>query len=201
MKQVLLLQKTAPTPGIPDVRAPAAPLGSQQINQTLIRDPLIGKDYTQLLMGPYRLSPTSTLAEHRKLRGVPSYAGTGVTFTHWMRDRVCPPGDSCAQYVWAIFNDDLPGYRMIFHLWTEKQGTLYLSKSTNDGWGHYKYPTQIIPDSYWMNDDLTWRHIALQLDEVDNYIRFYIDGKIAYEEPWSATYFPPFISTSLRRNH
>ncbi len=99
LKTVQDMQHAAPPP------APlqAAPLGKIYVNQTRRTDAATGREYTQLVEGPWYLSRTEAAGEHRTLHDVPSFQGTGMTLSFWYRHVECEAVD-CGVYLFVARN-------------------------------------------------------------------------------------------------
>ena len=48
------------------------------------------------------------------------------------------------------------------------------------------YPRDFVQEKFQLNGDAVWRHIAVQYNEVDNSMRLFYDGRLAYKGPWGS---------------
>jgi len=142
------------------------------VNSTLVRDAANdGLLYVSLIPDTVRMT-ASAAAEARFLsvQDTPSFFGTGVTFTFWYRHEspggyvlVGQRGINNADMCWSIYIED---------------NAIYASWGTEN-----TYPSgdKVVDQSYWWSTGV-WRHIAWQFDVQDNWMRYFLDGELAYQE-------------------
>lgn len=115
--------------------------------------------YYSLIAGPARLSKTSG-EKARLLTHLPTWSGTGATFSYWYRHT---PFESGLYLFWA-FDDN---QAVCWSLWVEDGAVWYDNPQGETHKYEYIYFSSLgmSPKFYWQGD-VTWRHVALQFDEV-----------------------------------
>jgi hypothetical protein len=149
---------------------------------TLSHDQAGGPGFHLLLRGPHHLGRLQD-DEQRYLTKVPSFEGTGCTFTFWYRHVDCK-STSCGGYV--LFAGDFlywhgdpdPDPSIYWSIWVEDEG-IWLD---SPGKGYYWFDDTPVTRKYRPNGNRIWRHMALRFDEVRNEVAFYLDGVLAVVE-------------------
>lgn len=126
--------------------------------------------YYLLIRGPARLSKTSG-EQARFLTHVPSFRGTGATFSYWYRHT---PFKSGVYLFWA-FDDDSA---VCWSLWVEDGAIWYDNPKGVTRQNEYIYFKDLgMSEKYFWQGDKFWRHVALQFDESTDRLRLFMDGK------------------------
>jgi len=144
-------------------------------------DPVIEREFYQLISEPARLSKTSD-NDARYLSNVPDFVGSGMTLTFWYRHVNCPK-KTCGVYLihvgdFEAFSNTTGGNEWCWTLWIENEG-IWTDGHANSGYMYFD--DHDVSDKFKPQDDRTWRHIAYQFDEIDDVTRFFLDGVMVYE--------------------
>ncbi|EKX42859.1 hypothetical protein GUITHDRAFT_140993 [Guillardia theta CCMP2712] len=154
-------------------------------------DSLIKRSYYSLISDPARLSKTSD-TDARYLNNVPSFHGTGMTLSFWYRHVPCL-ADTCGVYVFQAGQFPPPSVASqananfnswCWSLWIENQA-FWIDGAPNSGYLHFA--DYGIDPKFGFSGDKYWRHVVYQLDETNNKVRFFLDGKLAMEKDWGGS--------------
>jgi len=164
--------------------SPEAPRGDIPANTTLFVDTEIGRDYYSLFLGPGRLTSTAgeNVSNHRKLSGVPSWNGTGMSLSFWYRH---PPG--CTEWACGLSlfesrddRDQVQG-KTCWSVWLNGRGIGF----TNPAGGKDVFYREDVHQDFALSGNTIWRHIALVFDESTNAASYFLDGSLVLEHPWT----------------
>ena len=154
-------------------------IGDTAASSTTTTDAVTGRDFYQLIEGTVRLSTTAD-ADARYLTNVPSFRNSGMTLSFWYRHVNCPV-QTCGVYLIHAFDDNYNTNWACWTLWIENDA-IWTDGHANNG---YIYFADLnVDDKYKPKDDIVWRHIAYQFDEVDDVTRFFLDGAMLYEKQY-----------------
>ena len=152
---------------------------SQLVKQDSPNDP----QYYQLLTGPLKLSEIEE-EQQRYLTKIPSWSGTGATYTWWYRHIECTGSPSCGGYLFYVgnflYSRTVPDSTSFVNwaIWVENDA-IWLDQPGN---GYYVFQDFGIISRYRLSGDRIWRHMALQFNEDQDSIVFFIDGVEAFTE-------------------
>lgn len=193
-REVSLLSQAVETQSIPAVQPYASPVFPVQTsiadcykNGSLHSemDIVTNLQYYSLISKAARLTET-TGNDARYLEGIPTFSGTGMTLTFWYRHKPCqvPPCGAyvfhCGQFPPSTVPNPGDYKAYCWALWIEDEA-FWVDTFSNPG--YLKFSDHGIDSKYKFTGDKHWRHIAFQLDQTTDMIRFYLDGKLAIERP------------------
>ena len=169
----------------PGHASPPMAAGETPAAESETMDVSIGRAYVQIVGGAVRLTDWRTAGgAERLVSRMPSFRGTGMTLTWWYRHMPCPsPTAQCGLYLFhsGDFSGAPGANRWCWTLWIENKAIWY-----DAGGGGYTYferdmgiESKFLPSGDWF-----WRHMAMQMDEEADVIRFYLDGVLAAERKW-----------------
>jgi len=176
--------EAAATPAAASIAA--APHGAITVNASAKTD-MRGRQYFSLLEGPAILARPTVLDDNnnmtgpRSLVGVPSFSGSGVTFSWWHRhnsEAECRMLDNSYCGTYLLYAKDMNG-AFCWSLWLESNGIFYENKEKA-----FKYPRNFMSDEYTLTATKSWRHVSFVLDASDDSVKFYLDGREAWTGPW-----------------
>ena len=165
-------------------RSPGFDPGDTPASQTPETDIGINRTFFQIVRNASRLTDWRALpsAQERMITDMPSFKGTGMTLTWWYRHVACSAA-TCGLYLFhsGDFSGAQNAKEWCWTLWIENKAIWY-----DAGGGGYAYFEQDmgIPSKFHPSGDKFWRHMAMQMDERDDIIRFYLDGVLAHERQW-----------------
>ena len=172
----------------PPPAATAAPLGVLPVNTTATVDGT-GRQYYSLFKGPgvltkpHVLSDTGNATGARTLADVPSFAGGGVSFSWWHKHNT---REECRilhnTYCGLYFLYAKVSEGLCWSLWLEPTGIFFENKH-----GKHQYPRDILAEEYSLTATNSWRHITFVLDDTDDTLAYYVDGRMAWRGPWGGS--------------
>lgn len=144
-------------------------------------DSQTSRNYYKLLENAAWLTKT-TNDDQRFISNMPSFLGTGATLTWWYRHIPCP-GVTCGVYL--FHSGDFSGVggakQWCWTVWIEDEALWF-----DAGGGGYTYfeSDMKVSHKFKPSGDKFWRHMAFQMDEGSDTIRFFLDGVIVLEKNW-----------------
>jgi hypothetical protein len=173
---------------------PAAPHGIVNADNASRYDATTGRHYYSLFKSKAVLTKPKVEDDDDRLQGprvldrVPSFAGTGVSFSWWHRH---PTTQECL----AVDNSRCMVTLLYAH---NARGTCWSLSVLPDGIRldipigvdlTYQYSEPFMEDHHVLNAALmpAWRHLALTLDASDDSVSFYVDGILGWKGKWGST--------------
>ena len=172
---------------------PAAPHGILNADNASRYDATTGRHYYSLFKRKAVLTKPKVEDDDDRLQGprvldrVPSFAGSGVSFSWWHRH---PTTQECL----AVDNSRCMVTLLYAH---NAGGTCWSLSVLPDGIRldipsgvdlTYQYSEPFMEDHHMLNAALmpAWRHLALTLDASDDSVSFYVDGILGWEGKWGS---------------
>lgn len=172
---------------------PAAPHGIINADNASRYDATTSRHYYSLFPSKAVLTkPTvedddDRLAGPRVLDRVPSFAGSGVTFTWWHRHptaQECLAMDNLRCMVTLLYAHNARG--TCWSVSVLPDGIRLENPSGTDF--KYQYSEPFMEDHHLLNAALMpkWRHLAIALDPSDDSVSFYVDGILGWKGRWGS---------------
>jgi hypothetical protein len=172
---------------------PAAPHGIIIADNATRHDATTGRDYYSLFKSKAVLTKPTVEDDDDRLEGprvldrVPSFDGSGVTFTWWHRH---PTAQQCL----AVDNSRCMVTLLYAH---NARGTCWSLSVLPDGIQlensrgkdfKYQYSEPFMDEHHALNAALMpkWRHLALTLNALDDSASYYVDGILGWKGKWGS---------------